>query len=288
MILMTGATGNNGGEIAKQLVAAGIPIRVLVRDRSKATSFDSNVEVVEGDFARPDTLDRALEGVEKAFLLTPADPKQVELSSNFIQAAKRAGVKHIVKFSMFGADADSPFPLAQWHRQTEQEIESSGIAWTHLRPNDLMQNMRRFIESIKTEGTINLPVEEGKISMVDLRDVAAVAVKTLTEPGHEGQAYTLTGSEALSYTDIAQKLSSASDRSIRYVSPSMETFKQGLMQSGTPEAAADLMGAMYTLEQQNHNAEVTDTVSKITGKSCITFDEFAQEFAPKLSEPLAS
>lgn len=284
MILMTGATGNNGGEIVKQLVAAGVPVRVLVRDRAKATSFDSSVEIVEGDFAQPDTLDRAMSGIEKAFLLTPADPKQVELSSNFIKAAKRAGVGQIIKLSMFGADANSPFPLAQWHCQTEQQIESSGIAWTHLRPNDLMQNMRRLVQSIQTEGTIRLPVQEGKISMVDLRDVAAVAVKTLTEAGHEGKAYNITGAEALSYTDIAQKLSNALGQPICYVSPSLETFKQGLMQSGTPEAAADLMNTMYALESQNHNAEITNTVFEVTGKSPITFDQFAQEFATRLPE----
>jgi uncharacterized protein YbjT (DUF2867 family) len=288
MILLTGATGNNGSEIAKQLIATGTPVRALVRDRQKASSLDPKIEIVEGDLSQPETLDRAMVGVDKAFLLTAVDPQQVQLSSNFIEAAKRAGVQQIVKFSMFGAAANSPFALAQWHSQTEQELKDSGISWTILQPNDLMQNMRRFAQAIQTQGTISLPVQDGKISMVDLRDVAAVAVKALTEPGHTGKTYVLTGSEALSYTDIAQELSAAIGHPIYYNSPSPEAFKQSLIQSGQPAAAADLMNIMYERESQNHSAEVTHAVQEVTGKPPIAFDQFAQEFAAMLASRSAA
>ena len=286
MILITGATGNNGGEIVKQLLAAGVSPRILVRDRSKAAAklamLPDSVEVVQGDFADPDSLDRALEGVDTALLLSSVVPNQVELQGNFIDASKRAGVKHIVKFSMIGADLNSPFVLSQWHRQTEQQLESSGIAWTHLRPNDLMQNMQRFVNSIQQQVAIALPLQDGKVSMVDLRDVAAVAVKALTEPGHENKTYTITGSEALSYTDVAEKLSTASGLKIRYENLSPEAAKASMTKSGMPDAVADMMVTMYTLESQGNNATVTNTVREVTGKAPIAFDQFAEEFAATL------
>lgn len=283
MILITGATGNNGSEIVKQLLTTGLPVRALVRDSKKANSLPSLVEIVEGDFAQPDTLERALAGVEKALLLSSVHPQQVEFQGNFINAALQSGVKHIIKFSMFGADANSPFLLAQWHGQTEKQLEASGINWTHLRPNDLMQNMQRFTATIQDQGTINLPLQNGRVSMVDLRDVAAVAVKALTESGHEGKIYEITGAEALSYNDVAQKLSTAIGHQIRFVNISPETAKIGMIQSGMPEWAADMMITLYTQESKDSNAKVTNTVYEVTGKAPNTFDQFAQEFASSLT-----
>ncbi len=287
MILITGATGNNGGEIVKQLLAVDASVRILVRERQKdaakiAALEAQGVEVFQGDLAQPSSLEPALENVESALLLSSVMPNQVELQGNFINASKRAGVKHIVKFSMLGADVNSPMLLGQWHAQTEKQLESSGIAWTHLRPNDLMQNMQRFVETIQTQGTINLPVQDGKVSMVDARDVAAVAVKALTQPNHEGKTYVITGAEALSYTDVAQKLSAALGKQIRYVDIPPDTAKQAMMQSGMPEWVANIMTTLYTMESHGSNAEVTNTVVEVTGKEPITFDQFAQTFASTL------
>ncbi len=287
MILITGATGNNGGEIVKQLLAVDASVRILVRDCQKhaakiAALEAQGVKVFQGDLAQPSSLEPALENIERALLLSSVMPNQVELQGNFINASKRAGVKHIVKFSMLGADVNSPMFLGQWHGQTEKQLESSGIAWTHLQPNDLMQNMQRFVDTIQTQGTINLSVQDGKVSMVDARDVAAVAVKALTEPNHEGKTYVVTGAEALSYTDVAQKLSAALGKQIRYVDIPPDTAKQAMLQSGMPEWAANMMTTLYTMESQGSNAEVTNTVVEVTGKEPITFDQFAQTFASTL------
>lgn len=149
VILISGATGNIGSEVVNHLTQKKLPLRALVRDRSKAAKLAAQgIELTQGDFSQPDTLDVALQGVKKAFLVMPNDLHQVELESNFIDAAQKAGVQHIVKLSVMGA-GKLPSTFQKWHRQIEERLEDSGIAWTHLRPNMLMQNMRWFASLIR-------------------------------------------------------------------------------------------------------------------------------------------
>jgi uncharacterized protein YbjT (DUF2867 family) len=178
MILITGATGTNGREIVAQLSAKGVRARAMVRRREDVKLRQTlNVEFVNGDFADASSLDAALAGVERAFLLSPSSAEQVALEVNFIRAAKRTGVRHVVKFSILGAAPNSPSRLIRRHGEAEKILEDSGIAFTILRPHYFMQNLLWYIDDIKSQGVFyaSLP-DTYKHSHVDARDNAAVAV----------------------------------------------------------------------------------------------------------------
>jgi uncharacterized protein YbjT (DUF2867 family) len=201
MILITGSTGNIGTPLMGILADSGASLRAMVRDPSRepaqsAALRASGVEVVAGDLANPASLDATLSGIETAFLLTPVSRDQVAWKSNFIQSAKHAGAKRIVNLSVAGAAPDSPIILGKWHWQSEQELESSGIAWTHLRPCDLARyDTKMFLSTALTQGAFYSTVGEGRVAMVDEEDVAGVAAQALLNPSHSGKTYKLTGPE---------------------------------------------------------------------------------------------
>jgi uncharacterized protein YbjT (DUF2867 family) len=280
MILVTGATGTTGSEIVKQLSALGIYVRALVRNREKAAKLvGPNVEIVMGDLDKPETLDTALSGVERALLLPANTPQQVEQERNFIEAAKRAGTRHVVKFSVFGANVSSSARIARWHGQTEKLLEESGIPFTHLRPNFFMQNLLWFAPTITAEGVFYLPLKDAKVSLVDIRDIAAVAVKTLTEEGHEGKTYTITGPEALTFEEVAEKLAAATGKKVTYTNVSPQDFKQSLLTWGLPEWYADDLNDLYKEVASGYNLQVTNVVADVAHKQPISFDQFARNHA---------
>src|SRR5919107_1292118 len=205
MILVTGATGK---EIVGELKRLGVGgVRALVRDPARAAFIrEAGFETAEGDFDRPETLGAALEGVERVLLLTPPTPQTFAQQSAFVEAARRAGVRHVVKFSAIGADAAAPEGFGKWHGQSEDLLKSSGLAWTMLRPNFFMQKVLWQARQIAASGAIYQPVGDARARFIDVRDIAAVAARALTEPGHEGQTYDLNGPEALSYAEVAAQL----------------------------------------------------------------------------------
>lgn len=278
MILVSGATGTNGSEIVRLLSAAGVPVRALVRNRAKAAAIEGpNVEIVEGDFDKPETLEAALQGIDKALMLPPLVNNMVELQHNFIEAAKRAGVRHVVKFSAFGADPNSSIMLGKWHGQSEKELEASGMAYTHLQPNGFWQNMLAFGPSIAGEGKFYLPSGDAKISNVDTRDIAAVAAAVLKEDGHEGKTYLITGPEALSYYEVADKLSALLGKPVTYVDVSPEDYKATMVQWGVPEWLADALNELFGIYRAGYGAVVTNVVAEVAKKEPITFEQFARD-----------
>jgi uncharacterized protein YbjT (DUF2867 family) len=281
MILVTGGTGTTGKEIIAELQNLGAAgVRALVRDTAKASFIrGAGFETVEGDFDRPETLDAALAGVERALLLTPPSPKTFEFQRDFIDSAKRAGVRRVVKFSAFGADASAPEGFGKWHGQAEDYLKQSGLAWTMLRPNFFMQNLLGQARQIAAEGRIYQPVGDASASFIDVRDIAAVAARTLVEEGHEGEAYVLTGPEALSYADVAAKLSEATGREVSYVPISPEQFRQGALAAGLPEWLVGALERLNEIFAAGYAAEVTDHVRSVGRKEPITFDQFARDYA---------
>jgi uncharacterized protein YbjT (DUF2867 family) len=281
MILITGATGTTGREVVAELHRLGAKgVRALVRDPARADFIrEAGFEAVAGDFERPDTLGAALEGVARALLLTPPTPETVNQQREFIVAAAQAGVLHVVKLSAIGADADSPEGFGKWHGQSENLLKTSGLKWTMLRPNFFMQNLLGQARQIAATGGIYQPVGDARASFVDVRDIAAVAARTLTEEGHEGQTYTLTGPEALSYQDVAAKLSEATGRTVNYVPVSPEQFRAGALGAGLPEWLVSALERLNELFASGQAAPVTDDVSRVGRKEPATFEQFARDNA---------
>lgn len=280
IILMTGATGNVGGEVVQRLAAAGVSIRALVRNRAKAGAIAGpNVELFEGDLSKPETLDRALKGVDKALLSSSPDPDQANLQNNFIDAAKRAKLSHLVKISALGAAPDSPISFGRWHAGTEQYLTRSGVPFTILQPNFFMQNTLTFAPTIKAEGKFYGSMKDGKASFVDIRDIAAVAVGVLTNSGHEGKTYRITGPEAMSFGEVAARLSAALGKFVTYVDIPRAALVQAMTGFGLPEWQAQGIADLYDWGSQGGFAELTDVVAAVGRKQPIAFDQFAKEFA---------
>jgi uncharacterized protein YbjT (DUF2867 family) len=278
MILVTGATGTIGSAVIQHLISQNVPIRALLRDVKKGYHLSSHsIEVVQGDFLHQDTLDVALQGVEKAFLLSANDARQIEMESNFIDAAKKMGVQHIVKLSVLGADVASPSTFQKWHGEIEQKLEQSSIKWTHLQPNMLMQNVNFYAPTIAESNNFFLCVGDTVISHVDACDVAAVAAVCLTEPGHENKRYVLTGTEAITFTQVATILSDALGKQISYVNVPPENLKQAMLDAGEAEWYVDAELELFALWAEGMGAVVTNSVAEITKRTPTSFNDFARD-----------
>src|SRR4029450_2435970 len=274
MVLVTGANGRTGREVLKLLRSRGTPVRAMVRDVSKATGLPVGTEMVVADFGKPQTLPRALEGIDKVYLTSAPDPEQVTLHRNFILAAVQAGVQYIVRHSVRGADENSPIKIARWHAASQSELERSGLAWTHLQPVFNMQNFLRFASSIRSQGAFHAPMRDGAMAMVDARDVASVAVVALTAAGHECHPYPVPRPEPLTFADTAQQLSAVLERPIRYVDVSPEQARNGMLAAGMPEWYVQDMLAFYAFYATGAGAYVSDVVPRIVGRPGWRFRQF--------------
>jgi len=288
MICITGAGGTVGREVIQQLESAGVPFRAAYFSKAKVdAALAKGIDAVSIDYNHPETLQAAFQGCDHLFLLGPNDLNQTQLELNAVEAAKAVGVQHIVKQSVMGAE-DESYSLARLHRPVEQAIEASGMAWTFLRPNSFMQNVITFMgETIKAESAFYSASGDAKIAHVDVRDIAAVAVKALTEPTHAGQAYTLTGAEALSYDDLAQELSAVLGRSISHISLPPEDLKHGMLAGGLPEAIADRMLDLERYYRENQASRITDDIQRVTGQKPRRFAPYARDCAPFLQSAAA-
>jgi uncharacterized protein YbjT (DUF2867 family) len=278
MILITGATGNNGQELVRQLTALGQRVRALVRNPADAGKLkDPNLEVVAGDFDQPESLEVALQGVEKAFLLTPVAERFVQWQTDFIEAAQRANVKHLVKFSGMGASSHAETELLRLHHKTDVVLRNSGVPFTILQPNSFYQNIFSSVPTIKAQGKFYLPLKNAPQSTVDIRDINAVAAKVFTSSGHEGQTYVITGPEALTFQQVAEKLSSVLGRKIDYVDVPLSVAAEGMQQSGMPEWNVRVVSELLGYFASGAAATVTETVPRLLGGSAISFEQFVKD-----------
>jgi uncharacterized protein YbjT (DUF2867 family) len=277
MLLVTGATGLNGGELVRLLSTRGVPVRALTRSAGRAEGLASlpQVEVVEGDLARPETLAGPLRGVDRAMLISSSDPAMLEVQSNFVDAAARAGVRHVVKLSGIMPELDSPFRFARMHGEVERRLEASGMAFTHLRAGEFMQVYFRQVPSIVARGAFSLPMDGARIASIDVRDIAEVAAAVLTGEGHEGRAYPLTGPEALSMAEVADKLSVATGRQIRYIGVTPEEATRANLERGVPPYLAEGLAELFAERRIGKEANVSPVVEEILGRRPTSFDEFA-------------
>jgi uncharacterized protein YbjT (DUF2867 family) len=207
----------------------------------------------------------------------------VELESSVIAQAAEADVKRLVKLSVWRASEEG-FTIARWHRACEKQVEASGISYTFLRPNGFMQNFVTYHgEALRTQSTFHLAAGPCKTSLIDVRDIAAVAVKVLGEPGHEGRAYDLSGPESLSYHQVANSLSVAAGRKISYVNVPVEALQGEMARQGYPGWLIDALVDLQRYENDGLATDVLGSVQQILGRRATSFDRFARDYAAALS-----
>jgi uncharacterized protein YbjT (DUF2867 family) len=280
LILVTGSTGVVGTETVRQLTEAGRRVRALVRDPAKATKLDPRAEIVLGDLADPLSLAPAFAGVEKVFVISNgADLDRLE--TNAFDAAKRAGANYVVKLSGRGVDwpAMRGAATARWHGESERRLKAMGLAWTILRPGFLASNV--FVMNVMANGGFFLPLGDGRDAVIDPYDVAAVAVKALTEPGHDGKIYELTGPELLSFQEIVDKLAAFTGASLIYVDVPAAVALEGMLNAGMPADQAEA-AVRFFAEVRAGKMVVQPTVTEVLGRRARSFDDWLRGNAAAL------
>jgi uncharacterized protein YbjT (DUF2867 family) len=280
MILVTGAGGTTGSEVVKALSRQGAGFRACFHTQEKAAkAAAAGFDAVVADFRKPETLRPALQGATKLFLLSPVSPDLASLEATATAAAKEAGVERVVKLSVWRA-SEQGYLFAAWHRQAEKEIESSGIPFTFLRPNSFMQNfVNYFAAGIRDRQSILIPAGAARVSTIDVRDIAEVAVKVLTDPGHEGRAYDLSGPESLSYAQIAAIFSMVLGKRITYVDVPEADAGRAMIEHGTPEWMAEGFLDLQRYSRQGLAADVLGSVQQILSRKATSFERFARDHA---------
>jgi len=274
MILVTGATGHIGKELIPILLETGQRIRVLVRDERKVAHLDACVERSVGDLDKPETLAHAVKNVEQIFLVTYKTRQDI----NVMEAAKRAGVRQIVKLSTLEA-TDHKIQVGKWHYEREELIRASGLDWTFLRPGMFMSNsIEWWADSIKGQGSVFFPGgKKGRVAPVDPRDVARVAAVALTQPGHSGQAYELTGSELFTMGEMAQVISRVLGKPIQYVDIPPIAAKLFMLKTGMDKTLVNALMEMLASLRRNEGAIVTDAFQRLTDHPPRTFEQWCRE-----------
>jgi len=276
MILITGASGNVGREVLKQVTQTGVKVRAAYQSAGKAAEAPAGVETAIVDYNQPETLRAALKGVERVFLVGPPTAQVTALERSAMDVIKQSSVRHVIKLSAMGG-RDAIFPGL--HAESEDYIRSTGVPYTFLRPNGFMQNMIIYnAGTIKAQNAFYGSEGEGRVSQIDIRDVAAVAVKALTEEGHTGKAYTLTGPEALAGSEIAKILSEAIGREIRFINLPPEQLRQALLATGMSEWSADALLDLQRYYREGKAATVTNDVEQVVGRKPVRFAQFVHEY----------
>ena len=277
-ILVTGA-GVTGGEVLRQLRQAEIAARTMVRDPEKAEPFAKlGVEIFEGDFAEAKSWDGALSGVEKVFAITSSHPQAQAWFGLLLQAAKKAGVHHVVKLSGWRV---SPTSEAKVHREmagSDEVLRQSGLGHTILRPNVFFQNMLMMAGPIRTESRFRSAARDARISMIDVRDIAAVAVKVLSGGDHFGKIYDMSGPETLTYFDVARFLSQALGREVTYEPLDVETAVRNQIAAGIPEEVARGRVGIHASFASGVFAPTSDLVQTVLGHPPRSFARFAADY----------
>lgn len=293
-ILITGATGTVGSEVVKQLSKEDkkdINIRAAIHSQNKVDNLkqvvgNERIQVVSLDYSDPKTVHEAFTNIDKIFLLTIPSPNSVDIASNVIKEAKKNGIKHIVKLSVMNADAQPGYAMGQSHRQEEKIIEESGIPYTFLRPTSFMQNFVNFFgQTIRSQNIFYFHGADIKISFIDARDIAAVAVKILLDfeegpNNYSNKAYNITGQESLSYSQAAEILSKELGRRISYMDISEEDAREGMMQSGMSNWLIDIIidGLNYII-RGDYGSQTSPVFEQITGRKPISFDQFVRDYS---------
>jgi len=276
MILITGATGNFGGSTAHYLQQKKIPFRAAARNLEALESrFGSETELVTFDWDKPETFAGALKGITTVYIVPPpVVTSDFHLKAKpFIEAAKKAGFKHIVvSTALYSDNPDSIF------FGTEALVKNSGIDFTIIRPSFVFQNfLNQFLQSVRN-GAILAPSEKGKTSYVDIRNVGEASAVVLEHPSaHNGKIYSITGMEALTHSQMADIFSQQLSKQVLHISPSVEEYKKRLTSLNVPDFLHDFLVVLYGTIAKGQWKEVSNDYTKLTGKQPARFSDFVKE-----------
>jgi uncharacterized protein YbjT (DUF2867 family) len=285
-ILVTGATGNIGSILVPQLAGLnGVSVRALTRDPANAREFaECGAQIAAGRFDDEASLVAAADGVDTLILIVPPSAECVAHNRNIISAAKKAGVRKIVRVSAIKAAEDGPTENTRLHGECDRLLQESGLAYTILRPNYFMQNIFMSLESIKADDVFYAGTGDGRLAMIDVRDVVDCAVAAATSTDFDNQALEIGGPESISFSDVAATISEVVSRQVAYVGISPEDLEGALLQMGFDAWTAGLLREYSTVYGQGWGDLVTDGVQRLTGKPARSFRQFAAEvLAPALA-----
>ncbi|MSQ86675.1 MAG: hypothetical protein EXR10_07520 [Alphaproteobacteria bacterium] len=286
MILLTGATGKTAMAAATAIAVAGHKARVVTRDAAKASQLAAlGHEIAVGDLSDLQFLKDAMRGIDRAFLLLPNTEQQGNMEARFTDTAKASGVRHLVKISSIEAHAGIGARVPEMHAASEAYVKASGLEWTMVKPNFFMQTLLAAANGVKARGELTMPVGGARISMVDCRDAGAVIAKVLLEPGHEGQSYKLTGSESVTFVEIATRLSRIIDKPVKFVDPPLAAYRENLLKAlpdpWRVEAVCEIFAT--TAKGQREIEAITDTFQELLGRSPIGLDTFLSDYKKAFS-----
>jgi uncharacterized protein YbjT (DUF2867 family) len=280
MYLVTGATGNVGSNVVDQLLALGEHVRVFTRDVSKVEHWGARVQVAIGDFTQPESFAAAVNGVEGIFLMNISTP--IDSFQQLLEIAKASGVPRIVFLSSISA-ANPGTVIGKLHLEKEDAIRSSGLPSAFLRPGGFMSNVFGWLPSMRSESTIYNPMGSGQYAPIAPEDIAAVAVHSLRSPHLSGRIYNLTGAQLISTPQQVEVLSELLNRPFRVVDISTETAIDNLVRSGIPVHLATGVAKSFESIREGKAAHVTDTVAEFSGRSPLTFKDWAARHADKFA-----
>jgi len=277
-LLVAGANGLNGRLLLKKLAENNIPARAMVRNKDRAKDLENKTtEIVEADLSNPATLDKAFDSIERAFIVTAIHPDAATYFSNFFQAAKKTGIKHVIKLSGLGASADSPSEILRQHYQSDAQLVQSGLDFTVVQPNSFFQNIFGQAKAIQRKGRFGMLLGDASQSLVDMNDVAEATVRIIQDKSHRNKIYPLTGPESISGNDMAEQLAAFLEKPIRYKPISGTLAKQEMLAGGLPEWNANALVEIMELFATGAFQETTCDLESILDRKPNRLADFLTE-----------
>jgi len=281
-LLVTGATGTVSGALIDALENSGFRLRALIRDASKAEALRARgVEPVVADLDDPRSLPEAFEGADDLWLLTPNGPRAPENNMNAMWAARQAGIERVVRLSAVGAAHDAPTRSGRLHALSDDEVERSGLRWTILRPHWFMQNLLNEATDIAAGGTFRLDMAQGRLGMIDARDVADFAAKILTDgpDAHHGRTYTPTGPAPISFAEVAERFEQTLGIPVRYTPTDHDEREERLLGFGVPAWIVEMLTEYAQAHGSGWGDFTTTHFPQVTGRQPRSVTDFIRDHA---------